>query len=143
MELYKTVGTVVLATAILLLTVVACGETSVSPTPTSESTLCRRPLPVCVGSPSKPGPIPAVVTTAFVALAIFGWTEKTVLLDPEHMPVPSWPWKLWLVVADGYFVDNGGIWQMLDPLRMLTALAWAAAASGANVAAPEVHGDAG
>ena len=37
-ELHKTFGTVVLATAGLLLTVVACGETSVSPTPTSAPT---------------------------------------------------------------------------------------------------------
>ena len=175
------------------------------------------------------GPIPAVAATAFVALAIFAWTERTVLVDPEGMSVPYWPWKLWqvgpllmgfggvwwvwlntrrvpwvrslalgivalvvlangysdlfgghwgnvwrtvnplfigsssvaavalwrcgctagrvgavvsgalgaLVFANGYFVDNGVIWQILNPVRMLTALAWAAGASQANVAAPE------
>ena len=35
MELHKTFGTVVVVATSLLLTVVACGETSVSPTPTS------------------------------------------------------------------------------------------------------------
>ena len=39
-----------------------------------------------------------------------------------------------LVFANGYFVNNGVIWQILDPVRMLTALAWAAGASQANVA---------
>ena len=164
------------------------------------------------------GPIPAVAATAFVALPIFAWTERTVLVDPEGMSVPYWPWKLWqigpllmgfggvwwvwlntrrvpwvrslalgivalvvlangysdlfgghwgnvwrtvnplfigssgvaavalwrcgctagrvgavvsgalgaLVFANGYFVDNGVIWQILNPVRMLTALAWAA-----------------
>ena len=173
------------------------------------------------------GPIPATAATAFVALAIFAWTERTVLVDPEHMSVPYWPWKLWqigpllmgfagvwwvwlstrhvpwvrslalgilamvvlangysdlfgehwgnvwrtvnplfigsssvaavalwrcgsaeervgamvsaalgaLVFANGYFIDNGVIWQILNPVRMLTALAWAAGASQANVAA--------
>ena len=37
MELHKTFGTVVVVATSLLLTVVACGETSVSPTPTSAS----------------------------------------------------------------------------------------------------------
>ena len=42
-----------------------------------------------------------------------------------------------LVFANAYFVNNGVVWQILDPLRMLTALAWAAGASQANVATPE------
>ena len=171
------------------------------------------------------GPIPAVAVTAFLALAIFAWTERTVLFDPDHMSVPYWPWKLWqigplvmgfvgvwwvwlstsrvpwvrslalgllalvvlingyselfgdhwgnvwrtvnplfigsssvaaiylwrcrstagrvaavvsaalgaIVFANAYFVDNGVIWQMLNPARMLTALAWAAGASQSNV----------
>ena len=183
-------------------------------------------------APRDLGPIPAVAATAFVALAIFAWTERTVLVDPEHMSVPYWPWKLWqvapllmgfagvwwiwlstrhvpwvrslalgtlalvvlangygdvfddhwgnvwrtvnplfigsssvaavalwrcrcatgragavvaaalgaLVFANGYFVDNGVIWQILNPVRMLTALAWAAGASQANVATPESRG---
>ncbi len=175
-------------------------------------------------APRDLGPISAAAATALVVLAIFAWTERTVLFDPEHMSVPYWPWKLWqigplligfagawwiwlstrhvpwvrslalgllalavlangysdlfgdhwgnvwrtvnplfigsssvaavtlwrsgsvegragavvsaglgaLVFANGYFVDNGVIWQILNPLRMLTALAWAAGASQAN-----------
>ena len=172
--------------------------------------------------------ISAIAATAFVALAIFAWTERTVLVDPEGMSVSYWPWKLWqigplllgfagvwwlwlstrqvawvrslalgtlalvvlangysdlfddhwgnvwrtvnplfigcasvaavalwrcecavgrvsavvsagvgaLVFANGYFVDNGVIWQILNPARMLAALAWAAVASQGNVATP-------
>ena len=180
-------------------------------------------------TPRNLGPIPAVAATAFVALAIFAWTERTVLVDPEGMSVPYWPWKLWqigpllmgfagawwlwlstrrvpwvrslglsvlalavlangysdlfgdhwgnvwrtvnplfigsssvaavalwrcghpagrvgavvsallgaLVFANGYFVDNGIIWQILNPARMLTALAWAAIADPGNITAQE------
>ena len=42
-----------------------------------------------------------------------------------------------LVFANAYFVNNGVLWQILDPLRMLTSLAWAAGASHANVSTPE------
>ena len=179
--------------------------------------------------PRDLGPIPAVAATAFVALAVFGWTERTVLFDPEHLSVPYWPWKLWqigpllmgfagvwwiwsstrcvpwvrslalgvlalvvlangyshlfddhwgnvwrtvnplfigsssvatvalwrcgtvearvgavvsaalgaLVFANAYFIDNGVVWQILNPARMLTALAWAAGAGHANVARAE------
>ena len=175
------------------------------------------------------GPIPAVAAAAFVALAIFAWTERTVVVDPEGLSVPHWPWKLWqiapllmgfagvwwvwlstrrvpwvrslalgavalavlangysdlfgdyrgdvwrtvnpifigassvaavalwrcgcaagrtgavvsvalgaLVFVNAYFVNDGVLWQILDPVRMLTALAWAAGASQANVATPE------
>ena len=180
-------------------------------------------------APRDLGPIPAVAATAFLALAIFAWTERTVLVDPDRMSVPYWPWKLWqiapllmgivgvwwlwlstrrvpwvrslalgvlalvvltngygdwfgdhwgnvwrtvnplfigsssvagvvlwrsghpagrggavvsvslgaLVFANGYFVDNGVIWQVLNPVRMLTALAWAALATQANRPTPE------
>ena len=180
-------------------------------------------------APRDLAPIPAATATAFVVLAIFAWTERTVLVDPQGMSVPYWPWKLWqigplfmgfagvwwvwlstrhvpwvrslalgilalvvltngysdlfgdhwgnvwrtvnplfigsssvaavalwhsghtagrvgavvsvalgtLVFANGYFVDNGVIWQILNPARMLAALAWAACASQANVATPE------
>ena len=180
-------------------------------------------------APRNLGPIPAAATTAFVTLAIFAWTERTVLVDPEGMSVPYWPWKLWqivpllmglggawwvwlstrrvswmrslalgilalvvlangysdvfgdywgdvwrtvnplfigsssvaavalwrsghttgqvgavvsaalgvLVFANAYFVNDGVVWQILDPVRMLTALAWAAGASQANVATAE------
>ena len=48
-------------------------------------------------TPRNLGPVPAVAATAFVALAIFAWTERTVLVDPEGMSVPYWPWKLWQI----------------------------------------------
>ena len=48
-------------------------------------------------APRDLGPIPAATTMAFVALAIFAWTERTILVDPEGMSVPYWPWKLWQV----------------------------------------------
>ena len=180
-------------------------------------------------APRDLGPIPAVAAAAFVALAIFAWTERTVVVDPEGLSVPHWPWKLWqiapllmgfagvwwvwlstrrvpwvrslalgavalavlangysdlfgdyrgdvwrtvnpifigassvaavalwrcgcaagragavvsaalgaLVFANAYFVDNGVLWQILNPVRMLTALAWATGAGQANVATPE------
>ena len=180
-------------------------------------------------APRDLGPIPAVAAAAFVALAIFAWTERTVLVDPDGLSVPYWPWKLWqvapllmglggvwwvwlstrrvpwvrslamgalalavlangytdlfgdhwgnvwrtvnplfigassvaavvlwrcgsaagraaavvsaalgaLVFANAYFVNDGVLWQALNPLRMLTALAWAAIAGHANVAPPQ------
>ncbi len=176
-------------------------------------------------APRDLGPIPAAAATAFLALAIFAWTERTDLVDPDGMSVPYWPWKLWqvapllmgfggawwvwlstrrvpwvrslalgllalvvlingysrvfdpywgdvwrtvnplfigsstvaavvlwragsaagkagaalsaamgaVVFANAYFVDNGVLWQALNPLRMLTALAWAAVAGQANL----------
>ena len=42
-----------------------------------------------------------------------------------------------LVFANAYFVNNGVVWQILDPVRMLMALAWAAGASQANLATAE------
>ena len=179
-------------------------------------------------APRDLAPIPAVALTAFLALAIFGWTERTDLVDPDGLSVPHWPWKLWqipplllglggawwiwastrrvhwvrslalgilalfvlangysdlfgdqwgnvwrtvnplfigsstvaavvlwrcgcvgarlgallslamgaVVFANAYFVDNGTLWQALNPLRMLTALAWAAGASQINIIAP-------
>ncbi len=180
-------------------------------------------------APRDLAPIPAVALTAFIALAVFAWTERTVLVDPDHMSVPYWPWKLWqvapllmgfggawwiwastrrvpwvrslalgvlafvvlanaysglfgdhwgdvwrtvnplfigsstvaavalwrcgcpqarvaavvslalgaLVFANAYFVNNGTLWQALDPVRLLTTLAWAAGAGQVNLAAAE------
>ena len=179
-------------------------------------------------APRDLGPIPAAAATAFFILAIFAWTERTVVIDPEGLSVPYWPWKLWqigpllmgsggvwwvwlstrrvpwvrslalgivalvvlangysglfgdywgdvwrtvnplfigsssvaavalwrcgcpagrvgavvsvalgtLVFSNGYFVNNEVIWEILNPVRMLTALAWAAGASQANDATP-------
>ena len=53
-------------------------------------------------------PIPAIAAAAFVVLAVFAWTERTVLVDPEGMSVPYWPWKLWQVVP--LLVGFGGVW---------------------------------
>ena len=176
--------------------------------------------------PRSLSPIPALCVIAFLALAIFAWTERTVLVDPDGMSVPYWPWKLWqigpllmgsagvwwlwlstrrvswvrslalgilalvvlsngysdlfgehwgnvwrtvnplfigcssvaavalwstrcpwgyvgavvsaglgvLLFANAYFVDNGVLWQALNPVRMLMALAWAALAVQAETA---------
>ena len=182
-----------------------------------------------VFAPRELGAIPAVAITAFLVLAIFAWTERTVVADPEGMSVSYWPWKLWqigpllmglagvwwvwssarqvawvrslalgllglavllngyggvfgeywgdvwrtvnplfigsasvaavalwrcgcaagrvagvvsaglgaLVFANAYFVDNGVLWDVLNPVRMLTAVAWAAGASRVNVGTDE------
>ena len=42
-----------------------------------------------------------------------------------------------VVFANAYFVNNGILWDILDPVRMLTELAWAAGATQANVAATD------
>jgi hypothetical protein len=39
-----------------------------------------------------------------------------------------------VVFANAYFVNNGILWQILDPVRMLTELSWAAIANKANTA---------
>ncbi len=169
-------------------------------------------------APKDLAPLPALAAAAFVFLATFAWTERTVLVDPEGMSVPHWPWKLWqggalllgiagvwwiwlstrrvpwvsslalavlatavfanaysgvfgdysgdvwrtinplfigcssvaavalwrsgnpacrvaslvsaalgvVLLANAYFVDYGDAWQVLNPLLMLTSLAWAA-----------------
>ena len=183
-------------------------------------------------APRDLAPIPAVAVTALLVLAIFAWTERTVVVDPEGMSVSYWPWKLWqigpllmglggvwwvcasarrvpwvrslalgvlalavllngysglfgeywgdvwrtvnplfigsasvavvtlwrcgcavgrvaalvsagvggLVFANAYFVNNGVLWDVLDPVRMLMALAWAAGASQVDVASGEGGG---
>ncbi len=173
--------------------------------------------------------VQAIAACAFVAVAVFAWTERTVIVDPDGLSVAYWPWKLWqigpllmgfvgvwwvwlstcrvtwvrslalgilaavvlangytglfgeywgdvwrtvnplfiasssvaavalwrcgcaagrvgaaacvvlgaVVFANAYFVNNGVLWQILDPVRMLTELAWAAGAVRTNTAAPE------
>ena len=61
-----------------------------------------------VVAPRDLAPIPAVLATAFVALAIFAWTERTVLVDPEGLSVPYWPWKLWQIGP--LMMGLGGVW---------------------------------
>ena len=174
-------------------------------------------------------PIAAVAAAAFIMLAIFAWTVKTAVADPDDLGVTHWGWKLWqigplvmgfagawwlwqgtrrvawvrslalavlaltvlingytglfgdyqgdvwrtvnplfiascsvaavalwrcgcpagkvgalvsvilgaVVFANAYFVNNGVVWQILDPVRMLTELTWAAVANKANVAASD------
>ena len=171
-------------------------------------------------------PIAAVAAAAFIALAIFAWTVKTAIADPDDLGVVNWGWKLWqigplvmgfagvwwfwlstrrvawvrslalglvaltvfingytglfgdysgdvwrtvnplfiascsvaavalwrcgcpagkvgafvtvvlgaVVFANAHFVNNGILWQILDPVRMLTELSWAAIANKANTA---------
>ena len=79
MELHKTFGTVVLVATSLLLTVVACGETSVSPTPTSVPLLA---------------PTPTIEERAAQTPTDFGYNTKVVADDihvwhaPHCPPVP-------------------------------------------------------
>ncbi len=55
-------------------------------------------------------PVPAVAATAFVALAIFAWTERTDLVDPDGRSVPYLPWKLWQIPA--LLMGFGGAWWL-------------------------------
>ena len=56
------------------------------------------------------GPIAAIAATLFVVLAVFAWTERTVLVDPDHQSVPYWPWKLWQVPP--LLMGIGGTWWL-------------------------------
>ena len=60
-------------------------------------------------------PIPAIAAAAIVALAIFTWTERTVLIDPEGMSVPYWPWKLWQIGP--LVMGAGGAWWVWSSAR--------------------------
>ena len=77
--MHKTFGTVVLVATSLLLTVVACGETSVSPTPTSVPLLA---------------PTPTIEERAVQTPTDFGYNTKVVADDihvwhaPHCPPVP-------------------------------------------------------
>ena len=41
-----------------------------------------------------------------------------------------------VLFANAYFINNGVVWQIMDPVRTLTEIVWAAAARYANVAEP-------
>lgn len=60
-------------------------------------------------------PIPAVAATAFIALAIFAWTERTDLVDSDGRSVPYLPWKLWQIPA--IMVGFGGAWWLWSSTR--------------------------
>lgn len=80
-------------------------------------------------------PIPAAALIAVVALALFGWTERTVVVDPDGMSVSHWPWRLWQLGA--LVIGVGGIWWIrlgTERVRWLRSLALAllAAAIFAN-----------
>lgn len=53
-------------------------------------------------------PIPALACAAIVALAVFGWTERTVMVDPDGQSVPYLPWKLWQIAP--LVMGIGGVW---------------------------------
>ena len=170
--------------------------------------------------------IAALAAAAFVMFAIFAWTAKTTVADPNDVGVAHWGWKLWqigplvmgfagawwfwlstrrvawarslalavlalmvfvngytdlfgdyrgdvwrtvnplfiascsvaavalwrcgctagkvgaavpaalgaMVFANAYFLNLAALWMILDPVRMLTELTWAAVVNKANVA---------
>ena len=41
-----------------------------------------------------------------------------------------------VLFANAYFINNGVVWQIMDPVRILTEIVWAAAAPYANVGEP-------
>lgn len=54
------------------------------------------------------GAIPAAALIAFVVVAVFTWTERTVLVDPDGLSVSYWPWRLWQLGA--LVIGAGGVW---------------------------------
>ena len=61
-------------------------------------------------APRELGPIAAIATGTFLVLAVFAWTERTVLVDPNHQSVPYWPWKLWQIPP--LLMGLGGTWWL-------------------------------
>ena len=61
-------------------------------------------------APRDLGSISAASATAFLALAIFAWTERTVLVDPDGLSVPHWPWKLWQIGP--LVMGIAGVWWL-------------------------------
>ena len=66
-------------------------------------------------APRDLAPIPAIAVTAFLALAIFAWVERTVVVDPEGMSVSYWPWKLWQIGA--LLMALVGVWWVWSSTR--------------------------
>lgn len=54
--------------------------------------------------------IQAIAACAFVALAIFAWTERTdvVVADPDGSSFYYWPWKLWQIGP--LLMGFAGVW---------------------------------
>jgi len=69
-------------------------------------------------APRDLGPIAAASATAFLALAIFAWTERTVLVDPDGLSVPHWPWKLWQIGP--LVMGIAGVWWLWLSTRRVT-----------------------
>ena len=69
-------------------------------------------------APRDLGPIAAIAATAFLFLAVFAWTERTVLVDPDHQSVPYWPWKLWQVPP--LVMGIGGAWWLWASTNQVT-----------------------
>ena len=69
-------------------------------------------------APRDLGPIAAIAATAFLVLAVFAWTERTVLVDPDHQSVPYWPWKLWQVPP--LVMGIGGAWWLWASTNQVT-----------------------
>ncbi|MCY3567999.1 MAG: hypothetical protein OXH38_05190 [Chloroflexi bacterium] len=54
------------------------------------------------------GPIGVAALTAAVVLAIFTWTERTVVVDPDGLSASHWPWRLWQIPPLVFGI--GGVW---------------------------------
>ncbi len=86
-------------------------------------------------APRDLGTIPALAVTAFVVFAIFGWTERTEIADPDGLSVHYWPWKLWQIPP--LVIGFGSVWWIWLSTRRVPwvrslALAILAAAVFAN-----------
>ncbi|MDE2967326.1 MAG: hypothetical protein OXS30_07580 [Chloroflexota bacterium] len=53
-------------------------------------------------------PAAGLALTAIVVLAVFAWTERTVLVDPEGSSDSYWPWRLWQIAP--LVIALGGVW---------------------------------
>lgn len=62
------------------------------------------------------GAIPAAAATTVFALAIFASTERTVLVDPQGLSVPYWPWKLRQIAP--LLIGIGGVWWLWSATRL-------------------------
>ena len=65
--------------------------------------------------PRDLAPIPAIAVTAFLALAMFAWVERTVVVDPEGRSVSYWPWKLWQIGV--LLMALVGVWWVWSSTR--------------------------